>query len=194
MLRVKEIADDFYVNVNLNTEMDLPKGRESVMHYFEQLQKRYPSMKNFYSRERGEFVLEEDKDKGYYRWASVENRRICTGYVNPTNYDDAILQHEYVLEQLPYTLSVSPLECESLNFMFGFDFTYRGNHNDLVAEALGVMPGFEALTNWRERNSLVLIQRSNSLWTKIAGRNVESLWSPGQAPSTLERENFLKNN
>lgn len=147
MLHVKNIADDFYVNVNLNTEMDLPKGRESVMHYFELLQKRYPTMKNFYARERGEFVLEEDKEKGYYRWASVEGRRICTGYVNPTDYEEAINQHEYVLEQLPYTLSISPLECESLNFMYGFDFTYRGNHNELVAEALGVIPGFEGLCN-----------------------------------------------
>jgi len=145
MLHIKNISDDFYVNVNLNTEMDLPKGRESVMHYFEQLQKRYPTMKNFYARERGEFVLEEDKEQGYYRWASVEARRVCSGYVNPTDYDQAIKQHEYVLEQIPYTLSISPLECESLNFMFGFDFTYRGNHNELVAEALGVNPGFEGL-------------------------------------------------
>ena len=147
MLNVKNIADDFYVNVNLNTEMDLPKGRESVMHYFEQLQKRYPTMKNFYARERGEFVLEEDKEKGYYRWASVEARRVCSGYVNPPDYDEAVKQHQYVLEQLPYTLSISPLECESLNFMYGFDFTYRGNHNELIAEALGVIPGFDGLCN-----------------------------------------------
>ena len=145
MLHVKNIADDFYVNVNLNTELELPQGRENVMHYFEQLQKRFPEMKNFYARERGEFVLEEDKEKGYYRWASVENRRICSGYVNPEDYGEAIRQHEYVLEQLPYMLSISPLECESLNFMFGFDFTYRGNHNELVAEALGTIPAFESL-------------------------------------------------
>ena len=105
MLHVKNIADDFYVNVNLNTELELPRGRESVMHYFEQLQKRFPEMKNFYARERGEFVLEEDKEKGYYRWASVENRRICSGYVNPEEYTDAVKQHEYVLDQLPYMLS-----------------------------------------------------------------------------------------
>ncbi len=145
MLQVKNIADDFYVNVNLSTEMDLPRGRDGVMHYFEQLQKRYPEMTNFYARGNGDFVLEAEKDKGYYRWASVEQRRICSGYVNPTDYQDALQQHEYVLEQLPYALSVSPLECESLNFTFGFDFTYRGNHNDLVAEALGTPSGFEPL-------------------------------------------------
>jgi hypothetical protein len=40
-------------------------------------------------------------------------------------------------------LSVSPLDCEALDLLFGFDFTYRGNHNQLVAEALGVSPALE---------------------------------------------------
>ncbi len=145
MIRYKDISDDFYVNVNLNTEMEMPSSRDGVMHFFEQLQKQYPTMKNFYSRERGEFVLEEDKDRGFYRWASIEPHRVSTGNVNPPDYQDAISQHTKVLESLPYSLSVSPLDCESLNFMLGFDFTYRGNHNELLAEALGVTPAFEKL-------------------------------------------------
>ncbi len=145
MNRYNDLSDDFYVNVNLNTEMEMPSSRDGVLHFFEQIQKQYPTMKNFYSRERGEFVLEEDKDAGFYRWTSVEPRRICSGYVNPPEYSEAISQHNKVLESLPYTLSVSPLDCESLNFMLGFDFTYRGNHNELVAEALGVVPAFEKM-------------------------------------------------
>ena len=54
-------SDDFYVNLNLNTEMDLPSTRETVLHCFEPLQKQYPAMRKFYCRERGEFVLEEDE-------------------------------------------------------------------------------------------------------------------------------------
>src|SRR5262245_368494 len=69
-------CDDYYVNMNLNTEMELPQTRDTVLHFFEQVKKTYPGMKNFYSRERGEFVLEEDKDKGNYRWTSVESRRV----------------------------------------------------------------------------------------------------------------------
>jgi hypothetical protein len=42
-------------------------------------------------------------------------------------------------------LSVSPLDCEALDLLFGFDFTYRGNHNQLVAEALGLSPALERL-------------------------------------------------
>ena len=105
-------------------------------------------MRNFYCRDRNEFVLEESKDSGKYRWASVETRRIASGYVNPDDVDDAIAQHEFVLELVPYLLTVSPLDCESLNLMFGFDYTYRGNHNELLAETLGVLPAFEKLTNY----------------------------------------------
>ena len=61
------LSDDFYVNMNLSTEMELPSNRETVLHYFEQIQKKYPEMRNFYSREKHDFILEEDKDKGNYR-------------------------------------------------------------------------------------------------------------------------------
>jgi hypothetical protein len=145
MSKYSAYCDEFYVNMNLNTEMELPSSRDTLLHFFEQLKKQYPAMRNFYSRERGEFILEEDKDSGSYRWATVEPKRVCSGYVHPNSLDDAIDQHLKVLEWIPYTLSISPLDCESLNLMFGFDFTYRGNHHKLLAEALGVVPAFDKL-------------------------------------------------
>ncbi len=51
--------------------------------------------------------------------------------------------HRSIMDTVPYALAVSPLDCESLNVMFGFDYTYRGNHNQLVAEALGLAPALE---------------------------------------------------
>jgi len=145
MRRYDSYADDYYVNLNLNTEMELPQTRDTVLHFFEQLQKHYPTMRNFFTRERGEFVLEEDKDRGTYRWATVEGRRICSGYVNPTSVEDAMKQHTHVLDLIPYSLSVSPMDCESLSVMYGFDYNYRGNHNQLLVDALGVCPAFEKL-------------------------------------------------
>lgn len=145
MTHYSTLADDFYINLNLNTELDLPQARETILGYFERVQKSYPEMRNFYARERGEYVLEEDKDRGDYRWTSVEARRICSGCVNPTSVDDAMNQHRLVLELAPYLLSVSPLDCETLNIMYGFDFNYRGNHNQLVAEALGISPALERM-------------------------------------------------
>ncbi len=145
MMRYGSYCDDFYVNMNLSTEMELPHNRETVLHFFEQIQKKYPTMRNFYCRDKGDFVLEEDKDRGQYRWCSIEPRRICSGQVNPDSLDEALEQHQHILNLAPYTLSVSPLDCEALDLLFGFDFTYRGNHNQLVAEALGVSPALERL-------------------------------------------------
>ncbi len=139
------LCDDFYVNMNLGTEMELPTNRETILHYFERVQKRYPTMRNFYCREKGDFVLEEDKDQGQYRWCTVESRRLCSGQVNPASVDEALEQHKLVLELAPYMLSVSPLDCEALDLLYGFDFSYRGNHNQLVAEALGLNPALERL-------------------------------------------------
>jgi hypothetical protein len=125
--------------------MELPTNRETVLHYFERIQKTFPTMRNFYVRDRGDFVLEEDKDQGTYRWCTIEPRRVCSGQVNPDTIDEAMNQHKLVLELAPYLLSVSPLDCEALDLLFGFDFTYRGNHNQLISEALGVCPAMERL-------------------------------------------------
>ena len=143
MHEYSSLSDDFYVNMNLSTEMELPTNRETVLHYFERLQKTYPTMRNFYCREKGDFVLEEDKDNGHYRWSTIEARRVCSGQVNPSNIKEALDQHRLVLELVPYMLSLSPLDCEALDLLFGFDFTYRGNHNQVVAEALGVSPSLD---------------------------------------------------
>lgn len=146
MNRYSTGADDFYVNVNLNTEMELPNGRDTVLHYFEQMKKAYPELRNFYTRENGDLVLEGDKDEGSYRWLAIEPRRLCSGQVNPESLEEAYGQHELVLELAPHLLTISVLDCEALDVMYGFDFTYRGNHDELVAEALGVGPAFEGLT------------------------------------------------
>jgi hypothetical protein len=145
MSRYGSFSDDYYVNVNVNTEMDLPQNRETVLHFFELIQKKYPAMRNFYSRERGEYVLEEEKENGNYRWATVESRRVCSGIVNPASIEESLEQHRLILDLAPAALSVSSLDCESVNLMFGFDYTYRGNHNQLLIEALGLPPSFDKL-------------------------------------------------
>jgi len=145
MNRYQALCDDFYINLNLNTEMELPSSRETILQFFERLQKAYPTMRNFFCRDRGDFVLEEDREQGSYRWCTVEARRVCSGYVNPDTVAAALDQHRLVLDIVPYMLTVSPLDCEALDLLFGFDYTYRGNHNQVVAEALGVSPALERL-------------------------------------------------
>lgn len=145
MTSYNSLADDYYVNMNLSTEMELSSSRETILHFFEQIQKKFPEMRHFYARDKGDYILEEDKDRGDYRWCSVEARRLNSGQLNPASLEDALLQHRHVLEVAPYGLSLSPLDCEALDLLIGFDFTYRGNQNQLIVEALGVCPAFERL-------------------------------------------------
>ena len=145
MNRFNSIATDFYANMNLNTGMVLPDSREAVLEFFGRVQKSYPLMRNFYTRENGDFVMEEDKELPFHRWVSLEPRRICSGCVNPSDLDQAEEQHRLILELVPYMLSVSPLDCEALDYVMGFDFAYRGNHDLLVAKALGCSPALEKL-------------------------------------------------
>ena len=138
-------ADDFYINMNLNTEMELPTGRETVLHYFEQMKKAFPDLRNFQTRENGDLLLEGDKEVGSHRWLSIETRRLGSGQVNPPTIQDAYRQHELVLDLAPHMLAISLLDCEALDVMFGFDFSFEGNHDEVVAEALGLGPSMEGL-------------------------------------------------
>lgn len=138
-------ADDYYVNLHLNTEMDLPHGRDTVLHFFEQMRKAYPELRNFFTKESGDLVLEGDKESGRYRWVAIEPRRLCAGQVNADDLQDAYALHELVLDVAPHLLALSVLDCEALDVMFGFDFTYAGNHDEVVAEALGVASSLEGL-------------------------------------------------
>ena len=131
--------------VYLNTKMDLPSGRETVLHFFDRLRKTYPQMTDFDCRENGNFVLEEDREQGSYRWVTLETKRFCSGFVNPTTVDAADAHHERVLEVSPFHLDFSPLDCEAMDVLFAFDFTFTGNHDEVVAEALGVNTTLESL-------------------------------------------------
>jgi hypothetical protein len=147
-LEYSTYAGDWYCNMNLSTEMELPASRETILTFFERVQKSYPSMRNFYTRETGDFVLEEDKEgSGSQRFLSIETRRICSGFLNPPSVDEAMEQHDLVLELIPYMLSVSQLDCEALDYLLGFDYNYRGNHDQLISDVLGGSPAYASFTN-----------------------------------------------
>ncbi|MEC7293753.1 MAG: hypothetical protein VXU46_02555, partial [Planctomycetota bacterium] len=114
------LADDMYMNVNLATEMELPGHRETVLHFFECVRKKFPTMRKFHARDKRDYVLEEDKEQGRYRWVAVEPRRFCSGHVNPASIDDALDQHRFLLDLAPALLSMSPLDCEAIDVLFGF--------------------------------------------------------------------------
>lgn len=131
------LCDDFYLDMYVNTVMDLPKERDMVLGFFERIRKEYPSMGNFYRRENGDYCLEESGDAGVYRWVSLEQDRIGSGAVNPENFEQVYQQNRLVLDLLPYMLNISPLDIDCLDMSLCMDFYYAGNHDEVIAEALG---------------------------------------------------------
>lgn len=129
-------CDDFGLYIYLNTKMELPSSRETVLHFFDAMRKFYPRMTDFEKRESGEFALEEDRESGSYRWASLEAKRLSSGFVNPPTLEDADLQHRRVLEMAPFHLDFNGLDVEALDTLFVFDLAYAGNHDEVVAETL----------------------------------------------------------
>src|SRR5438552_14245910 len=104
------LCDDFGVYVYLNSKMELPAGRETVLHFFDSLQKTFPQMTDFDCRENGEYALEEEREQGSYRWVTLEQRRLCSGYMNPPNLEAADTQHERGRVLAPYQLDLSRLD------------------------------------------------------------------------------------
>jgi len=84
-------CEDFYVNMRLGSQMNLPHNRETLLHFFERIQKSFPTMTRFRKNENGELNLEEDRSGAEtYRWLSVEQKRISAGHVNPSTVEEAL--------------------------------------------------------------------------------------------------------
>lgn len=129
------LCDDFFVDMHINTKLDLPKQRDTILAFFERIQKQYPAMGNFYRRNNN-YYLEESSTTGHYRWIALEQDRVGSGTVNPAEAAEAYKQHKLVLELVPYMLGVSHLDIYSLDVTFGMDFDYNGSHDEVIAEAL----------------------------------------------------------
>lgn len=130
------ISDDFFVNLNVQTTMKLPTSRETVLHFFEAMQKEFPSMASFFQRENGEFTLEGDREGGSYRWAEMHSHRICAGFFNPPSLAEAYHLHSWLLERSIYYLGIGGLDIDAMDVLFGFNLDFTGNRDSIVAEAL----------------------------------------------------------
>src|SRR5438477_10141233 len=129
-------CEDFYINMRIGSQMNLPHGRETVLHFFETITKQFPGMTRFRKCENGETNLEEDRSQQSYRWVSLEPRRLSAGHVNPPTVAEALKLHTMLLQQAPFQLGLSPLEIEYLDVLFGFDLSFSGNHDEIIAESL----------------------------------------------------------
>jgi len=139
------LCDDFYLDMYINTELDLPRQRDTILAFFERIQKQFPFMGCFSRRGNNEYCLEEDRSAGQYRWITLEINHIGSGVANPSSFEEAYNQDRLVIELVPYMLSVSHLDIDSLDVTFAMDFDYAGSHDEVIAEALFGSTAFNCL-------------------------------------------------
>ena len=129
------LCTDFYVNQKLALKMDLPEERETLLHYFDRMRKAIPSLSKF-RRFEGELALESSRRDPEYRWLALRRTSVRAGHVNPETMDDAYRFHRDILEVSPHFLSVSPLDVDYQELLFGFDLECQDNHDEVIFQAL----------------------------------------------------------
>lgn len=131
------LCDEFYINMRLGTQMKMNLERAAVVSFFERMQRIYPGMVNFHQDTRhGGSSIEENRGANSYRWLSLEPQRVSTGYLNPPETADAYTYVQSVLETVPYYLAISGVDMDYMDLLWGFDFSCKANHHELIAEAL----------------------------------------------------------
>ena len=187
------LCDDFYLDMYVNTELDLPTQRDTILAFFERIQKRFPSMGYFYRRENNEYCLEEDRGAGRHRWVALETDRIGSGVVNPSSFEEAYNQDRLVLEVIPYMLSVNHLDIDSLDVTFAMDFDYAGSHDEVIAEALLAQSPFNCLLDLPFAKPIgfspvVVIALSDDCRTqaRCSVESKTSLYEPGKKRQTSD--------
>ena len=209
------VADDFFVNLNLQTTLALPNSRETVLHFFEAVRKQFPEMTSFFQREGGEHVLEGDRDRGHYPWMELQTHNLAAGYFNPAGLDEAYSLHRWLLERSVYYLGVGGIDVDALDVLFGFNLDFRGNRDAVAAQALlsdcplAALAGEASVTTIEFQPSLVVsldeacdLQARLSLETRSSSYQVRtgqyddepiSIYltvrvypSPGKAPDLVE--------
>lgn len=131
----KALCDDFYVNMKLTLKMDLPKSREAILDMFERLRRVYPEMTSF-RRYKDECALESSQSEFPHRWAALKGNYLRSGTVNPELMEEAYSVHQTLLKLAPSYLSISPLDVDYIELLYGFDLSAPGNHDAIVLDAL----------------------------------------------------------
>ncbi|MBA4039244.1 MAG: hypothetical protein C0468_02770 [Planctomyces sp.] len=130
------LATDFYINQRLALKMDLPSDRETILALFDRVRREFPSMTRF-RRFTHELALEStpEQDEGFQQWIALRRTSVRTGVINP-RAPDTYRIHALTLEIAPYFLSISPLDVDYLELLYGFDIMAAGNHDAIVFDAL----------------------------------------------------------
>jgi hypothetical protein len=131
-------CDQMYHGTRIFLKLDLAPDQESVLHFFDRLQREYPRMQRMRRREDGSLLLEEgsleERAIEGRRWVRLDHGTVRFGYLNPPDHAACQQFAAFFLEQAPSHLTLSNLNIERLEVVYGFDMEYAGNHDQLVAE------------------------------------------------------------
>lgn len=129
------LCTDFYINQKVALKMDLPSNRETVLDMFDRIRKEIPAMDRF-RRYDAELALESPEHASQYSWMALRRTSIRSGWVNPDSFEQAYRLHRLILDVAPFFLSISPLDVEFVELVFGFDLQAERNRNEVVFDAL----------------------------------------------------------
>jgi hypothetical protein len=129
------LCTDFFVNQKLSLLLDLPSERETILGLFDRIRKERPQMHRL-RRLDGELSLESKEDEPHYEWLALRRTSIRSGSVNPEALEDASKLHEMILHVAPFFLTISPIDIEYLEVVFGFDLETEANRNEVAFDAL----------------------------------------------------------
>lgn len=186
------LCDEFYLDMFVNTEIGLSLHSDTVLAFFERIQKQYPTMGCFTRRENTEYCLEEEHNSGQYRWVALEADRVSSGIVNPSDLAEVYSQDKFILDIIPYMLGISHLNVDSLDVTYSMDFFCTGNHDQIIAEALGSsafnclldIPRARAIDNSPE--IVFAISDDNRTQARISVESRTSIFDPDKPAQSLE--------
>jgi hypothetical protein len=128
-------CSDFYVNMKLGLKMDLPAAREPVLELFDRIRRQVPSLSRL-RRTDAEVALESPEGEPSLMWVAMKATSLRAGYVNPPDMAETYRLHRFLLETAPYFLSISPLDIDSVDLIFGFDLETEHDRDIIVYNAL----------------------------------------------------------
>jgi hypothetical protein len=132
---IKALCTDFYVNLKVGVKMELPRTRETVLDLFERVRKQHPQMRSF-RKYRDEFALETAAGEFPSRWLALRTNSLRSGMVNADSFRACYELHALCLQLAPAFLTLSPLDIEHVELLYGFDLSAKGNHDAIVMDAL----------------------------------------------------------
>lgn len=128
------LCSDFYVNMKVGLKLDLPDDRQSVLDLFDRIKREHPTLKHL-KRFKSELALESIDADGRNQWLALRRNTIRAGLVNPPTLNDAYKLHRSILQVAPYYLSLSPIDLDYIELLFGFDLDADANQNAIVHDA-----------------------------------------------------------